>query len=248
MKRDLGNHILARILTMKRSIARTGIAAACILAAAAACSDNPNVPQQGTSTGELSLLNAMPASAGATLRIDGQTTALPASGTSGTADLSAGDHQLQVYSGAAVVASKSITMVAGTHRTAVLSGTVSAAMLLVNTLDSAIVPLTDAAKLRLVHTVPDAPSTDAYLFLTTQAADSSTRFVFPFNYGTGTDANFPGFGVRPPGSYLVWLKAAGTNTVLVQGGPFTVAAGDVWSFVLARNDAGALEIRAVKEH
>ena len=227
---------------------RSIIAVLGLLAAAAACSDNPNLPQTGGNNGTLVLLNALSSGAAPTLRIDGNVVALPAAGTSGSSALDAGVHQFQVLNGSQVLATKTISIDANGHRTAVLSGTMSQALLLVNTLDTAVVPMTDAAKVRLVHTVPDAPSTDAYLFLTSQAADSGTRFVVPFNYGTGTDPNFPGFGVRPPGQYLVWLKAAGTNTVLVQGGPFTLAAGDVWSFVLARNDAGSLEIRAVKEH
>ena len=219
-----------------------------VLAAAAACSDNPNVPQSGGNTGKLVLLNALPAGTAPTLRVDGSDVTLPRAGTSGTTELDSGSHQLQVFNGSQLLAAKTITISTNTHRTAVLSGTMAAALLLVNTLDTAVVPLTDAVKLRLVHTVADAPSTDAYVFLTSQAADSSTRFVFPFTYGVGTDANFPGFGVRPPGQYLVWLKASGTNTVLVQAGPFTLNAGDVYSFVLARNAAGALEIRSVKEH
>jgi len=233
---------------MKVTFSRNTFALLGVLAAVAACSDNPNLPQTGGSTGKLVLLNALAAGATPTLRVDGNVVALPSTGTSATTDLDAGSHQLQVFNGAQVLTTKTISITPNTHRTAVLSGTMSAALLLVNTLDTAVVPLTDAVKIRMVHTVPDAPSTDAYVFLTSQAADSGTRFVFPFTYGTGTDANFPGFGVRPPGQYMVWLKASGTNTVLVQAGPFTLNAGDVYSFVLARNDAGNLEIRSVKEH
>lgn len=233
---------------MKVTFPRTTFALIGMITVVAACSDNANLPQTGGSTGTLVLLNALSSGAAPTLKVDGSVVALPAAGTSGTSLLDAGVHQFQVLNGSQVLASKTITIDANAHRTAVLSGSMSQALLMVNTLDSAVVPLTDAVKIRMVHTVPDAPSTDAYVFLTTQAADSGTRFVFPFTYGVGTDPNFPGFGVRPPGQYLVWLKTSGTNTVLVQGGPYTLKAGDVYSFVLARNDAGALEIRAVKEH
>jgi len=233
---------------MKVTFSRTTFALLGVLAAVAACSDNPNLPPSGGNTGKLVLLNAFTAGAAPTLRVDGNVVALPSTGMSAATDLDAGSHQLQVFNGSQVLTTKTISISANTHRTAVLSGTMSAALLLVNTLDTAVVPLTDAVKLRLVHTVADAPSTDAYVFLTSQAADSSTRFVVPFTYGTGTDANFPGFGVRPAGQYMVWLKTSGTSTVLVQAGPFTLNAGDVYSFVLARNDAGALEIRSVKEH
>jgi hypothetical protein len=233
---------------MKRLPFQSALVAAGLLAALA-CSDSSNGTTGGSDgTGQLAMLNALTPGTAAILQVDGAAATLPASGTSGTAILSAGSHQFQLSAGGQVLLSRTITIANGTHSTAVLSGSAASAMLLVNTMDTAAVPLTDAAKMRLVHTVPDAPSYDAYLFLTTQAADSAARFVIPFNYGTGTNPEFPGYGVRPPGDYLVWLKAAGTDNVLVQGGPFTVHAGDVYSFVLARNDAGTLEIRAVKEH
>lgn len=217
------------------------------LLAMAACSNNAVNPGSD-GTGQLTMLNALAPATNATLTIDGASSTLPPNGRSGTAVLTAGTHQLQLSAGGAVLLSKSLTIVSGTHRTGVLSGSSVSASLLVNAIDTAAVPLTDAVKIRLVHTVPDAPPLDGYLFLTSQAADSSGRFVVPFDYGTGTDPQFPGYGVRPAGNYYVWLKAAGTDNVLVQGGPYTVAAGDVWSFVLVRNDAGDLEIRSVQEH
>lgn len=212
------------------------------------CSDNPAGPHSASGTGQLALLNALAAGDPATIDVDGSAMALPPSGASGTAELAAGPHDLRVVANGQTIATSTFTLTDGGHRTAVVSGSTGHIVLLVTTLDTAAAPVTDAAKMRLVHTVPDAPPMDSYLFLTTQAADSSARFVIPFNYGTGTDPEFPGYAIRPPGSYLVWLKGAGTNNVLVQGGPFTVSAGDVYSFVLARNDAGNMEIRAVKEH
>ena len=212
------------------------------------CSDNPAAPHSATGAGQLALLNALAAGDPATVKIDGAAMALPPAGASGTAELAAGPHELRVVANGQTIASSTFTLTDGGHRTAVVSGGTGHIVLLVTTLDTAAAPVTDAAKMRLVHTVSDAPPMDSYLFLTTQAADSSARFVIPFNYGSGTDPEFPGYAVRPPGSYLVWLKAAGTDDVLVQGGPFTVNAGEVYSFVLARNDAGNMEIRAVREH
>lgn len=233
---------------MKHQILRVALGGLALVALAG-CSDSSTGPLGGSDgTGQLTMLNALAPATNATLTIDGANSSLPPSGHSGTAILTAGSHQLQLVAGGAVLLSKTVTITSGTHRTGVLSGSSLSASLLINAIDTAAVPLSDAAKIRLVHTVPDAPSFDSYLFLTTQAADSSGRFVVPFNYGAGTDPQFPGYGVRPAGDYFVWLKAAGTDNVLVEGGPFTVAAGDVWSFVLVRNDAGTLEIRAVKEH
>ena len=77
--------------------------------------------------------------------------------------------------------------------------------------------------------------------------DLLNSFLPPF-WRHGADPAFPGYAIRPPGEYLVWLKAAGTDNILLQAGPLTLNAGDVYSFVLAQNQAGDLELRAVKEH
>lgn len=219
-----------------------------VLLGVLACSGNPAAPQDPTGTGQLTMLNALVAGDPATVNVDGNPMTLPPAGQSGTAQLTAGAHQLQVHAGSGqLLTSAMITLTDGGHRTAVLSGAAGHNVLLVTTLDTASVPVLDAAKMRLVHTVAGAPAMDAYLFAVGQADDSAARFVTPFVFGSGTDPQFPGYAVRPPGQYLVWLKAAGTNTVLLQAGPFTVNAGDVYSFVLAQNAAGDLEFRAVKE-
>lgn len=219
-----------------------------VLLGVLACSGNPAVPHDPTGTGQLTMLNALVAGDPATVNVDGNPMTLPPAGQSGTAQLNAGAHQLQVHAGSGqLLTSAMITLTDGGHRTAVLSGSAGHNVLLVTTLDTASVPVLDAAKMRLVHTVAGAPAMDAYLFAVGQADDSAARFVTPFVFGSGTDPQFPGYAVRPPGQYLVWLKAAGTNTVLLQAGPFTVNAGDVYSFVLAQTAAGDLELRAVKE-
>lgn len=221
-----------------------------MLLAALGCSESPAAPRTGASgAGQLAMLNALGAGDQASLKVDGDAVALPPPGQSGTAELSAGAHQLQVVAGdGQAVASLTFTLTAGGHRTAVLSGPAGRNVLLVTTLDTAAVPVLDAAKLRLVHTVASAPAMDAYVFAVGQGADSAARFVSNFHFGTGADPAFPGYAIRPPGAYLVWLKAAGTGNVLLQAGPLTLNAGDVYSFVLAQNQAGELELRSVKEH
>lgn len=214
------------------------------------CSENPAAPHPGASgAGQLALLNALGAGDPASLKVDGDAMTLPPPGQSGTAELSAGAHQLQVVaSGGQVLANITFTLTDGGHRTAVLSGAAGHHVLLVTTPDTAAVPVLDAAKMRVVHTVATAPAMDVYLFTVGHAADSAARFVSNFHFGTGADPQFPGYAIRPPGQYLVWLKAAGTDIVLLQAGPLTLNAGDVYSFVLAQNAAGDLELRAVKEH
>lgn len=200
-------------------------------------------------TGQLTLLNALTAGDAATVKLDGITMILPAAGHSGTAVVPAGAHQIQAFNPAGQsVGIASFTIANGTHRTTVLSGSDGHYVMLVNPIDTAAVPVVDGAKMRLVHTVTGAPSMDAYLFEVGHAADSSARFLTPFQFGSGTDPRFPGYAVRPAGQYDVWLKASGTDNVLVQFGPISVNNSEVYSFVLAENAAGVMEIRAVKEN
>jgi hypothetical protein len=138
--------------------------------------------------------------------------------------------------------------VSGTeHHTAVVSGTSASIALLVSALDTAQVPVVDGIKARVVHTVPTALAMDAYFFTNTSASDSAARFVTNFRYGTGTNPDFPGYAIRPPGTYYMWFKAAGTNNILLQAGPIALTAGHVYSFVLAQNATGGMEIRTVVE-
>jgi hypothetical protein len=218
--------------------------------AAIACSDNPNAPTTPPpGVAHLALLNALAAADVASLQLDGSAIALPPAGQSGTTALAAGAHTLQATGSGGVVASRTtFAVAAGDHRTAVLSSVSGHDVLLVTTLDTAAAPVVDGGKMRLVHTIAGAPLMDAYLFEVGAAADSSTWFLSPFQFGSGTDPRFPGYAVRPAGQYLVWLKASGTDNVLVQFGPVTVNNGDVYSFVLAQNAAATMELRAVKEH
>jgi len=226
------------------------LAAAFLLAA---CSGTATVPigdgSGGSGTnGTVLLLNALGTGSSASLRVDGATTTLPAAGTARALTLSQGTHQLEATgSGGQTLASATVSVAADVHRSVVLSGSAGNVSLLVSAIDTAQVPLSDAIKARLVHTVQNAPAMDAYLFLTSQAADSGARVLTNFTYGVGTDPEFPGYVVRPPGEYLVWLKAAGTDNVLLQAGPVTLTAGHVYSFVLALNDAGEMELRTVVE-
>ncbi|MGH7582647.1 MAG: DUF4397 domain-containing protein [Gemmatimonadales bacterium] len=226
---------------------RINHAATCAAVLAAACSGTATIPTGGTS-GQVLLLNALATATSATLRLDGSAVALPPAGAATTLAVADGSHHIEALGpGNQVLAAADLQMSADDHRTAVLASSAGSVSLLVSALDTAQAPLTDAIKARMVHTVPNAPAMDAYLFLTSEAADSGTRIVSPFTYGTGTDPEFPGYAVRPPGEYLVWLKAAGTDNVLVQAGPVTLTAGHVYSFVLALNDAGEMELRTVTE-
>ena len=108
--------------------------------------------------------------------------------------------------------------------------------------------MADSIKVRVVHTAPDAPAMDAYLFLVEQAGDSSYRFVSNLHFGSGTDPRFPGYAVRGVGTYDVWFKAQGTDQVLAQINNVNLTAGGVYSVVLAEDASGALQVRLVTEH
>lgn len=216
----------------------------------AACSENPGAPINGSGgTGALTLLNALVTGDAATVKLDGTVMTLPPAGQSGSVVINAGSHQLEAFSAAGQsLATATFAIADGTHRTSVLSGSNGHYVMLLNAIDTAATAVVDGVKMRLVHTVAGAPSMDAYIFSVGHAADSAARFLTPFQYGSGSDPRFPGYAVRPAGQYDVWLKASGTDNVLVQFGPITVNNGEVFSFVLAENAAGAMEIRAVKEH
>jgi hypothetical protein len=221
---------------------------AATLMGVAACSDNPGLPQQGTGNAHLAVLNALPAGTAASLRLDGTALTLPAPGSAGTAAITSGTHRLDAVDAAgAVAATASFSIADGDHRTAVLSGNSAHAVLLVTAIDTASVPVVDGVKLRVVHSAPDAPAMDAYVFEVGHAADSAALFVTNFRYGSGSDPQFPGFAIRPPATYDVWLKATGTDNVLAQVNNVALAAGHVYSFVLSEDVSGALQLRLVQD-
>ncbi len=217
--------------------------------ALAACSGAATVPIDHPSSEQLTVLNALAAGDAVGLKLDGSSMTLPAAGGAASEDVTTGSHRLDaIGTGGQVLATTTFNVTGSGHHTAVVSGSPSTSVvLLVSALDTAQVPVLDAAKMRVVHTAPGAPAMDAYLFLGSQAADSAGLFVTNFHYGTGTNPDFPGYALRPPGDYYIWFKATGTNNVLLQAGPVTLAAGHVYSFVLALNAVGEMELRTVVE-
>jgi hypothetical protein len=220
------------------------------LLATLACSESPAAPHTDSGgAGQLTMLNALATGDAASVNLDGTTMTLPPAGQSGTATVTAGAHQLQAFSATGQsLASVTFTIADGTHRTTILSGSTGHYVMLLNPIDTAAVPVLDAAKLRIVHTVASAPAMDAYLSQVGHAVDSASRLVTNLQYGSGTDARFPGYAIRPAGQYVITLMATGTSTVLLQSEVLTLNPGDVDSFILAQNAAGELELRTVKEH
>ena len=217
-----------------------------VLAALFACSDS-SPTTTGTRDVQLSVLNALSPSDVATTTLDGEMFLLPSSGQSTGFPISAGAHRLETRNaGGQVLATLNFSDVSGSHRTVVVAGSLSGTVSLLSTLDTASIPPANAAKVRVIHTVPDAPPLNALLFLAGSNVDSSSTFVTPFSYGTGTNPEFPGYAVRPLGTYTVRAVTPGTNATVVET-QVVLGNGQLWSVVLVRNAAGALEFRAVRE-
>lgn len=216
-----------------------------LFAALIACSSSPTTT--GANDVQLSVLNALSASDVATTMLDGEVFLLPSSGQSTGFPITAGAHYLEARNaGGQVLASLNFSDTTGSHRTIVVAGSVSRSVSLLSTLDTASIPPANAAKIRVIHTVPDAPPLNARLFLTGANPDSSAGFVTPFSYGVGTNPEFPGYAVRPLGTYTVRAVTPGTNATVVET-QVVLGNEQLWSVILVRNAAGALEFRAVRE-
>ena len=216
-----------------------------LLAALVACSDS--ITTTGSQDVQLSVLNALSANDVATTTLDGELLLLPSSGQSTGFPIAAGAHRLEARNaGGQVLASLNFSDPSGSHRTVVVAGSVSRSVSLLSTLDTASIPPANAAKIRVIHTVSDAPPLNALLFLTGAAADSGAGFVTPFSYGVGTNPEFPGYAVRPLGTYTVRAVTPGANATVVEA-QVVLGNGQLWSVVLVRNAAGTLEFRPVRE-
>lgn len=213
----------------------------------AACSATATGTTGGNADAALSVLNALQPTDAPTATLDGETILLPASGQSTGFPITSGEHRFEARSaGGQVLATLNFAAVSGSHRTVVVAGALSEGVSIVSTIDTASIPPANAAKIRVVHTVADAPPLNALLFPTGGAVDSAATFVTPFSFGTGTDPNFPGYAVRPLGSYTVRVVTPGTTAAVAET-QVTLGDGQLWSVVLVRNASGALELRPVRE-
>lgn len=206
-------------------------------------------PSPGTGDAQFAVLNALAADDRVVFTIDGNQLAMPSPGGTISVAIAAGTHQVEVRGLAShgLLASATFAVPGGGRRSAVVSGGTASGIALLVASDTASLPPVGAAKIRVVHAVAGGPSFDSYLALVGQAADSGTRFVSPFAYGVGQSPEFPGYAVRGPGTYQVTLKTSGSAAPLVQSAPFQVAAGQVFSIVLAKGADGLLELRVVRE-
>jgi hypothetical protein len=212
----------------------------------AACAEITTGPQSASGDAQFTVLNALGAGDAVDLLLDGDTYPLPSPGTSAGLAISSGTHRLEARTtGGQQLAKASFAVAAGGRRTAVLAGSGVSVALLVAA-DTASLPPQNAAKVRVVHSAEGAPVLDAYLFPTGAPVDSAARFVTPFTYGVGANAQFPGYAVRSLGSYDVLVAAAGTTAPIAQT-RVNLQNGQVWSVVLAWTGQHTLELRPVLE-
>lgn len=198
---------------------------------------------------QLAVINALPAGTVATLVLDDGAITLPPEGNRISRVIPAGSHRLEARAaGGRVLASANFAVAEGSRRTAILGGSVMGPVVsLVVGADTASLPLGDAAKVRVVHTVIGTPTLEAWLAPQGAVIDSSARLVSPFDYGVGLSGIFPGYVVRPPGTYRVRITNLATGAVQAEQS-VAMAAGQVWSVVLTRQADGELELVAVQEH
>ncbi len=198
---------------------------------------------------QLAILNALPDGAIASLVLDDGTISLPATGSRISRVIPGGSHRLEArIDGGQVVASAQFAVTEGGRRTAIIGGSANGrAVSLIIGADTASVPVGNSVKVRVVHSVIGTPTLEAWLTPVGTPVDSSARLASPFDYGVGLGGEFPGFVVRPAGSYLVRITNLANGTVQAEA-TVTMQAGQVWSVVLMRRVDGELELVPIREN
>ncbi len=198
---------------------------------------------------QLAVLNALPDGAITTLTLDDGTVTMPATGTRISRVITAGSHRLEArIEGGQVVASAQFVLAEGARRTAIVGGSAAGhAVSLIVAADTASAPLGDAIKVRVVHTVLSTPTLEAWMAPYGAAVDSSARLLSPFDYGVGLSGEFPGYVVRPPGTYRFEVTNLATGAVQAEL-VATMAAGQVWSVILTRQADGELALIPIREN
>lgn len=228
---------------------RTMCSLMALTVAMSACSE-ARLPIESTPSGtaQVQLMNALSPALAASVTLDGAPVPMPVPGTALARSVEAGAHRLEVRGANNVLlGSSAFTLAAGSRRAIVLGGGAGPGItLLETTFDSVKVPLQDAARVRVVHTVDGLPSAAAYLGVRGSAADSANLLVTPFEFGAGSDAHFPGYAIRGPGSYTVRAMTRTTPSTLLAEQDLELAGGEVVDLVLVRLENGGLGWRVVR--
>jgi hypothetical protein len=198
---------------------------------------------------QLAVINSLPEGTIASLLLDDASITLPAAGTRISRVIPAGSHRLEARAeGGRVIASTQFAVSEGGRRTAIVGGSVMGpTVALMVGADTASLPVGDAIKVRVVHSVVGTPTLEAWLAPQGAVVDSAARLISPFDYGVGLSGEFPGYVVRPPGTYRVRITNMATGALQAEG-LVAMEAGQVWSVILTRRADGELELVPVQEH
>ena len=216
------------------------------LCLAAGCSSGFLEPPPG-GTARIRLIAAPADSVALDLIFNGRTLASSVPSGSGSAfvPVSPGAATVSVRYAGRPPATTSAVLAQGASYSVIASGP-SAGLRLLLAADTAAVPIAGQAKFRVVHAAPSSPPLDVYLTLAPDSLPGAFRLLFPFDYGVGLSDEFPGYVQRDPGQYRLRFTARGTLTVLLDSGPFDLAAGSVVTAVLGQNGDGSLRVDLVR--
>lgn len=197
---------------------------------------------------QLAVLNALTTSLApsAILVLDGSQINLPTLGGRSSRAIASGAHRLELRNAATLLATADFVVSDGGKRSAVVGGGANGTISLLVAADTASLPPSDAAKIRVVNTVSGLGPLEALLHLTSAAPDSAAHFVSPFSYGVGTSGEFPGYAVRPPGTYRVAAVDPVSGDVVAEA-TVTIGAGQVFSAVLTSTLSGTVEFVVIRE-
>lgn len=214
---------------------------------AVGCADALTGPQPGTGDAQFTVLNALSAGADLKLNLDGELYPIPSPGASASIPIPPGSHQLEARAiDGRLLTRTTFAVASGGRRTAVVAGPMTGVVLLVAA-DTASLPPTNATKIRVVHSAEGSPPLDAFLVPAGDSPDSTSWLVRPLLFGTGASAQFPGYAIRPPGTYDVVVTRSGTTTPSLATVRLAATSGQVWSVVLAWSDQHALQLHPVLE-
>jgi hypothetical protein len=137
--------------------------------------------------------------------------------------LPAGDHNLKVNAAgtATTVIDADMNLVDGTDYTVIASGLAEAIEPIVLQDDNS-TPAAGNARVRAIHGAPGAPSVDIYI--TAPDADLETTIPLLVSVEFGDVADYV---EAPAGDYQVRVTPAGTKTVVIDSGTFTLSSGQV---------------------
>lgn len=182
-----------------------------------------------------------------TLRLDGRSLPLPASGLKVSEVVTTGQHRIDVNtSNGLLSASRQFTVVEAASYAILVArpspGTVSLTVIR----DSAALPPPTEIKVRVMNLTNGVEPLRAWLRVNGDAREPDTEIAPTFAAGYGTDSDFAGYLMRAPGVYVVTVTAADGATVRAENFKH-LAGGHVWNAVMVRTAAGEREVRLFRD-